>query len=50
LEGWFALKKDQKRNVSENLVKFKIKASREICEIKPGQYVILTIEFNRAEG
>ncbi|MDP2891104.1 MAG: hypothetical protein Q8P34_19330 [Bacteroidota bacterium] len=33
-----------KRIVSENLVKFEIKTSREINEIKPGQYVILRIE------
>ncbi len=33
-----------KRIVSENLVKFEIKTSREISEIKPGQYVILRIE------
>ena len=33
-----------KRIVSENLVKFEIKASSKISEIKPGQYVILRIE------
>ncbi len=36
-----------KRIVSEELVKFEIKASREICDIKPGQYVIFRVEENR---
>ena len=35
-----------KRNVSENLVKFEIKASGAIRAIKPGQYVIFRIDEN----
>jgi NAD(P)H-flavin reductase len=35
-----------KRNVSENLAKFEIKASGSIRSIKPGQYVIFRIDEN----